>query len=160
MFVYVDDKAATINVAFNAKAPVENPEVVIQGFKNGAKVLVNGAVAIDVADAEKFDSIRRPFIYQKDDKLNVTFQATSPVEAPEVVIDSIADDKVSITANGNTIRVTYTNEGATILDNCMGSGTVGVACKNLHRNFIGIELDEEYFKIAEKRIRNANPFNI
>jgi hypothetical protein len=113
MFVYVDDKAATINVAFNAKAPVENPEVVIQGFKNGAKVLVNGAVAIDVADAEKFDSIRRPFIYQKDDKLNVTFQATSPVEAPEVVIDSIADDKVSITANGTTIRVTYTNEGAT-----------------------------------------------
>ena len=55
---------------------------------------------------------------------------------------------------------TYTNEGATILDNCMGSGTVGVACKNLHRNFIGIELDEKYFKIAEKRIRNANPFNI
>jgi hypothetical protein len=113
MFVYVDDKAATINVAFDAKVPVENPEVVIQGFKNGAKVLVNGAVAVDVADAEKFDSIRRPFIYQKDDKLNVTFQATSPVEAPEVVIDSIADDKVSITANGTTIRVTYTDEGVT-----------------------------------------------
>jgi site-specific DNA-methyltransferase (adenine-specific) len=47
---------------------------------------------------------------------------------------------------------TYTNEGDTILDNCMGSGTTGVACKNLNRNFIGIELDPEYFKIAEKRI--------
>jgi len=47
---------------------------------------------------------------------------------------------------------TYTLEDETVLDNCMGSGTTGVACKNLNRNFIGIELDPEYFKIAEKRI--------
>ena len=47
---------------------------------------------------------------------------------------------------------TYTLEWETVLDNCMGSGSTGVACKNLNRNFIGIELDPEYFKIAEKRI--------
>jgi len=47
---------------------------------------------------------------------------------------------------------TYTNEGDLVLDNCMGSGTTGVACANTGRNFIGIELDLEYFKIAEKRI--------
>ena len=47
---------------------------------------------------------------------------------------------------------TYTNEGETVLDNCMGSGSTGVACINTNRNFIGIELDPEYFKIAEKRI--------
>ena len=47
---------------------------------------------------------------------------------------------------------TYTNEGDTVLDNCMGSGTVGVACKNLNRKFIGIEKDETYFKIAQDRI--------
>lgn len=47
---------------------------------------------------------------------------------------------------------TYTNEGDTVLDNCMGSGTTGVACKNLNRNFIGIEKDEAYFEIARKRI--------
>ena len=47
---------------------------------------------------------------------------------------------------------TYTNEGETVLDFTMGSGSTGVACKNLNRNFIGIELDPEYFKIAEKRI--------
>lgn len=46
----------------------------------------------------------------------------------------------------------YTNEGDLILDNCMGSGTTGVACVNLNRNFIGIELDEKYFKIAKQRI--------
>ena len=49
---------------------------------------------------------------------------------------------------------TYTNEGETVLDFTMGSGTTGVACKNLDRDFIGIELDEEYFKIAEERIAN------
>ena len=47
---------------------------------------------------------------------------------------------------------TYTNEGETVLDNCMSSGSTGVACVNTNRNFIGIELDETYFKIAEKRI--------
>jgi len=52
---------------------------------------------------------------------------------------------------------TYTNEGETVLDNCMGSGSTGVACKNLNRNFIGIELDPEYFKIAEKRISSVLP---
>ena len=47
---------------------------------------------------------------------------------------------------------TYTNEGETVLDFTMGSGTTGVACKNLNRSFIGIELDETYFNIAKERI--------
>jgi site-specific DNA-methyltransferase (adenine-specific) len=47
---------------------------------------------------------------------------------------------------------TYTNQGDTVLDFTMGSGTTGVACKNLGRNFIGIELDEKYYQIATKRI--------
>ena len=47
---------------------------------------------------------------------------------------------------------TYTNEGETVLDFTMGSGTTGVACKNLNRNFIGIELDKDYYEIAKRRI--------
>jgi len=47
---------------------------------------------------------------------------------------------------------TYTLEGETVLDNCMGSGSTGVACKNLNRNFIGIEKEEKYFEIAKARI--------
>ena len=47
---------------------------------------------------------------------------------------------------------TYTNQGDIVLDNCMGSGTTGLACKNLGRKFIGIEQDPNYFEIASKRI--------
>jgi site-specific DNA-methyltransferase (adenine-specific) len=52
---------------------------------------------------------------------------------------------------------TYTNEGETVLDNCMGSGTTGVACANTGRNFIGIEKDDKYFAIAKARIESAMP---
>ena len=47
---------------------------------------------------------------------------------------------------------TYTNIGDVVLDSCMGSGTTGVACKNLNRNFIGIEMDDKYFDVAKERI--------
>ena len=49
---------------------------------------------------------------------------------------------------------TYTNENETILDNCMGSGTTAIACLNTNRNFIGFELDETYFDLANERISN------
>ena len=50
---------------------------------------------------------------------------------------------------------TYTNEGETVLDNCMGSGSTGVACMNTGRRFIGIEADVAYYAIAEKRINKV-----
>ena len=52
---------------------------------------------------------------------------------------------------------TYTNEGELVLDNCMGSGTTGIACKNLNRDFIGMEMDDKYFELAKKRIENHQP---
>ena len=51
---------------------------------------------------------------------------------------------------------TFTNEGDLILDNCMGSGTTGVAALTLNRRFIGIELNKDYFEIAKTRINNLN----
>lgn len=50
---------------------------------------------------------------------------------------------------------TYTNENDLVLDNCMGSGSSGVAAKKLHRKFIGIEMDDTYFSVAENRIKLA-----
>ena len=50
---------------------------------------------------------------------------------------------------------TYTNENMTVLDNCMGSGSTGIACINTNRNFIGIELDPTYFQVAKDRIEQA-----
>ena len=53
---------------------------------------------------------------------------------------------------------TYTDEGETVLDFTMGSGSTGVACVNTNRNFIGIELDQGYFNIAKQRIESANGY--
>ena len=50
---------------------------------------------------------------------------------------------------------TYSNEGETVLDNCMGSGSTGMAAVKLGRKFIGMENDKEYFKIAEERIKET-----
>lgn len=47
---------------------------------------------------------------------------------------------------------TYTNEGETVLDSCMGVGSTGIACKNTNRDFIGIELDDKFFEIAKKSL--------
>ena len=54
---------------------------------------------------------------------------------------------------------TYTNENMIVMDNTMGSGSTGVACKNTNRSFIGIEKDENYFKIAEQRINARTLFS-
>ena len=52
---------------------------------------------------------------------------------------------------------TFSNEGDTVVDLTMGSGSTGVACKNTGRNFIGIELNDEYFGIAKERIEMQSP---
>lgn len=52
---------------------------------------------------------------------------------------------------------TYTNEGETVLDNCMGSGTTAIACINTNRNYIGFEKEEKYFNIIQERIKKHTP---
>ena len=72
-----------------------------------------------------------PQKWRRQDQLHPT---QKPVELMEFIVKS------------------YSNEDEVVLDNCMGSGTTGVACKNTNRQFIGIEMDDEYFKIAEARV--------
>ena len=55
---------------------------------------------------------------------------------------------------------TYSNEGEVVMDNCMGSGSTGVAAVNERRSFIGMEMDEEYFQISKERIEGTNPLGL
>ena len=73
--------------------------------------------------------------YKKD------YQGLHPTQKPVLLLEDLIK--------------TYTNEGDQVLDFTMGSGSTGVACKSLGRKFIGIEMDEAYFKIAKERINNA-----
>lgn len=57
----------------------------------------------------------------------------------------------------NKVIINFSKEGDLVLDPFLGSGTTAVACKELNRNYIGIELNPEYVKIAEKRLRNTTP---
>ena len=84
--------------------------------------------------------IRYPRSVQKINRQNLI--ANHPTKKPVALLEYLIK--------------TYTNEGETVLDFTMGSGSTGVACVNTNRNFIGIELDEEYFEIAKKRIEEAN----
>ena len=79
---------------------------------------------------------RRILEFEKDSK--ILHSAQKPVKLLEYLIK------------------TYTNERELVLDNCMGSGSTGVACKHLNRKFIGIELDKEYFEIAKDRIKKGD----
>ena len=82
-----------------------------------------------------------------------------PLQIIECNRDSMYDTKFHPTQKPvslleNLIK-TYTNEGEIVLDFTMGSGSTGVACVNTNRNFIGIELNTEYYNIADKRINNG-----
>ena len=77
------------------------------------------------------------------------------------VINNLTKDRAGLHPTQKPIELneylikTYSNEGNTVLDFTMGAGACGVASVNLNRNFIGFELDENYFKISEERVKKA-----
>ena len=113
-----------------------NPSIVKDGGAyNGSKGFVN--------IRKKDDGTRYPTTIQvfKNPNNNSLHPTQKPVELMEYLIK------------------TYTNENETVLDFAMGSGSTGVACVNTFRNFIGFEIDENYFNIATKRIEEAQELN-
>jgi DNA modification methylase len=104
-------------------------------------------------------------IYNK--KLKIMPSCINSLKYPKSIIDIKSEDSTkNLHPTQKPIDLleylikTYTNENDTVLDFTMGSGSTGVACKNLNRDFIGIELDQEYFKIAKERIESTNPLLI
>lgn len=128
-------------LVFYRKPPTYNPQMI-----DGATIKrVNASYANHGDNYGKSSSVRAPYEstqryprsvinFAKDNRLKSRHPTQKPVGLMEYLIK------------------TYTNEGETVLDFAMGSGTTGVACKNLVRDFIGIELDGDYFNIARDRI--------
>jgi DNA modification methylase len=138
--IMVFSKARTTN---GKRQPIKyNP----QGFKEHIEEKVNNA---DYTGSFSSSSVKKGRSYKSTGK-----------GYPKCLIQ-FAKDKTGLHPTQKPVALceylikTYTNKGNTVLDNCMGSGTTAIACINTGRNFIGIELDEGYFKIAQERIQTA-----
>ena len=125
---------------FYKRLPVYNPQGIIYGnFQNDRKSKYN----------------KGEDIYGKEKEFGISHMSNFP---KQIIEFSNPSGKGQLHPTQKPVELleylikTYTKENDLVLDNCMGSGSTGVACKNLNRNFIGIELDENYFNIAKERI--------
>ena len=123
-------------LVFCKKTPIYNPQM-RKGFKSYCQKSGRGSSnygkQIQVITNNNGDRYPIDIIEVKRDK-----EKLHPTQKPVLLLEYLIK--------------TYTNEGDWVLDNCMGSGSTGVACRNTNRNFIGIELDEKYFNISKERI--------
>lgn len=132
-------------LVFYKKLPTYNP----QGIKTG--------VSIKTGRSRKGNSRN----YGKTGCGNPEYIQTISNYPKDIICFSNPSNKGHLHPNQKPVELleylikTYTNESGTVLDNCMGSGSCGVACVNTRRNFIGIELDKGYFEIAKERIMEA-----
>lgn len=137
-------------VVFYKKQPVYNPQK-IKGKPNHSKGKAVGKVSDD--ENQTNNNYGNYTIVDNNKELGDMKHPTSLLtfSKPHPSVMKHPTEKPVILCEW--LIKTYTNPEMIVLDNCMGAGSTGVACKNLGRNFIGIELDEEYFKIAEERVR-------
>ena len=136
---------------FYNKQPTYNPQKTtghkpINSYTKRAdvqnKTEVYGKCSKDMSGGGETDRFPRSVkVFSSDKQKNKSTKYMHPTQKPVALMEYLIK--------------TYTNEGETILDFTMGSGTTGVAAKKLNRNFIGIELDEGYFQIAKDRIENT-----
>jgi DNA modification methylase len=130
-------------LVFYDKQPTYNPQKLCNQKPTNTYTKRNGdgecyGKTVEVSGGGDTERYPRSVQIFKSDKQKVSLHPTQkPVSLMEYLIK------------------TYSNEGETVLDFTMGSGTTGVACKNTNRAFIGIELDEKYFEIARERIEKA-----
>jgi len=124
--------------------PTYNPQ-----FTKGRKHK-NGAYIHNEVKTEVYGKFKSIGVYTSDN-----YYPTSILEIiPEAQRTLVHSTQKPVSLYEYLIR-TYTNEGETVLDFCMGSGTTGVACVQTGRDFIGIEINPDYYNIAERRIKEA-----
>jgi DNA modification methylase len=150
---WIWDKVAIGNFVLAKKQPLKQHELISVFSKVSSNYYPQGLVRINkvceqVGQRENLRSIKEQQYVQEFTNYPKTIQTfnrpTNGFHSTQKPVDLM-----------QYLILTYTNQGDTVLDFTMGSGTTGVACVNTGRNFIGIELDEKYFKIAEKRIESA-----
>lgn len=139
-------------VVFYSKAPIYNP----QPYKKNTTGLMSNK---NLGKSHTSDNYGQTGIIQSDNKSEYGYPRSLMTQIP--VMNNLSKDKSGFHPTQKPVALmeylikTYTNEGETVLDFTMGSGTTGVACVNLNRQFIGIEKDDKYFEIARKRIQEA-----
>lgn len=111
------------------------PYVMKQGYKGDVYGGDNKKDIVTINNGDRYPLSIQKFIRGKD-------VGSHPTQKPVALMEYLIK--------------TYTNEGETVLDFTMGSGTTAIASLNTKRNFIGIELDDKYFEISKKRIKNNN----
>lgn len=124
---------------FYSKMPTYNP----QGIKRLDNPIISNPKRNSITREKKNPSLQTHTGYPKHllEFKGVTNDRVHPTQKPTPLLEYLIK--------------TYTNKGEVVLDNCMGVGSTGVACVNTDRDFIGIELDRNYFDIAKERIDNA-----
>lgn len=131
---------------FYKRPPVYNPQKNIgatnhsKGTKHKTQDLVNHNYGVFKSVDTKLSELKHPtsiLSFQKPHPSKCLHRTEKPVALLEYLIR------------------TYTNEGMTVLDNCMGSGSTGIACRNTGRKFIGIEIDGQYFDVATNRLTES-----
>lgn len=131
-------KAHELISIFYKKQPIYNPQMTV-GHKPQSVGSLSSVEVMGVKETKKSKRVKETTRYPISiQKFSTVKKAIHPTQKPVALLEYLIK--------------TYTLENETVLDFTMGSGSTGIACKNLDRNFIGIEMDDKYFEIAKKRI--------
>ena len=159
---WVWDKQIPSGMSYARYRPMQQTEDICVFTKNGEKTIYNpqmikrdkpikggGMSKGETTNNQKLIALKKTYDYKNPTNLlsfaKVRKGSLHPTQKPVALCEYLIK--------------TYTNEGETVLDNAMGSGTTAIAALNTGRNFVGIELEEEYVEIARKRIEEARKNN-
>lgn len=106
MFIY--EKGNTINISLTGSKPVETPDVVINGYTDGATLTVGSSVY--GKGSKVFDCKAKTLVYQKDEKLMITFRGIEGMTDPEITVDEIEDNVFDVVVCGEAVRLSIVDD--------------------------------------------------
>ena len=155
------DKQIPSGMSYARFRPMQQTEDIAIFSKNGKKTIYNPQMIKREKPIKSGGNKYSPSAPIQGCKKNSSYNKTYEYKNPVTLLSYMKIRRGSLHPTQKPVALmeylikTYTNEGEVVLDNTMGSGTTGVACVNTNRRFIGMELDDKYFEIAERRITDA-----